>query len=345
MDVESPASLVPVMLKEYGDRVRVALLDYLRPREPRRYLYNLVADYPQRGGRMLRPSLCIATARAFGAASEDAVRSAVALELLHNAFLVHDDVEDDSEERRGAPTLHALHGVPVAINVGDALVLLGLRALIDNRKTLGLRLAMCVMEEAERMARESVEGQAIELGWRRDNATHLEDADYLWMILKKTCWYTTIFPSRVGALIGRRDDADLDRFIRFGFFLGAAFQIQDDLLNLVGDPERYGKELDGDLWEGKRTLMLIHLLREATSPDRARLAEILGRRREQRTVDEVRWLHDRMDAHGSVEHARGVAHGLAGAALHEYTLLYDGVPDSRDKRFIEGVVRWVLERA
>src|SRR5437016_12230985 len=185
------SSLVPAMLREYGDVTRVALCDYLRPREPRRHLYSLVADYPRRGGRMLRPSLCIATARAFGAKLEDAVRSAVALELLHNAFLVHDDVEDDSDVRRGRPTLHTLHGVPLAVNVGDALALLGLRALMDNRLRLGPWLTMRILEEAERMARETVEGQAVELGWRRDNATELTDADYLQMVLKKTCWYTT----------------------------------------------------------------------------------------------------------------------------------------------------------
>src|SRR5262249_58814999 len=108
-------------------------------------------------------------------------------------------------------------------------------------------------------------------------------------VLKKTCWYTTIYPSRVGALIGTRDDNDLDRFIRFGFFLGAAFQIQDDLLNLAGDHGRYGKELNGDIWEGKRTLMLIHLLRSATSPERARLAEFLTRSRTQRPAAAVAW--------------------------------------------------------
>ena len=93
--------LVPTVLREYGDATRVALCEYLRPREPQRHLYSLVADYPRRGGRMLRPSLCIAAARAFGARLADALHSAVALELLHNAFLVHDDVEDDSDERRG----------------------------------------------------------------------------------------------------------------------------------------------------------------------------------------------------------------------------------------------------
>jgi geranylgeranyl diphosphate synthase type II len=342
--VSASAETVPAVLKEYGDLTRVALCDYLKPREPKRHLYNLVADYPRRGGRMLRPSLCIATARAFGAKVEDAVRSAVALELLHNAFLVHDDIEDESDERRGRPTLHALHGIPVAVNVGDALTLLGLRALLDNRETLGASLAIRILQEAERMARESVEGQAIELGWRRDNVSLLSDSDYLEMVLKKTCWYTTIYPSRVGALIGTGSASDLDRFLRFGFFLGAAFQIQDDLLNLEGDRRRYGKELNGDLWEGKRTLMLIHLLREANGDERARLLEFLDKPRAARRVAEVRWVRERMNAHGCLEHARQVAHSLAGAAQHEFSLVYKDVPDSGDRSFIEQLPTWVLER-
>jgi geranylgeranyl diphosphate synthase type II len=332
------------MLAEYGAATRVALCDYLGPREPRRHLYNLVADYPERGGRMLRPSLCIATARAFGAPIEVALHAAVSLELLHNAFLVHDDVEDESLERRGQPTLHALHGVPAAVNVGDALTALGLRALMDGRTKLGARITLRCLEEAERMVCESIEGQAVEIGWRRDNALHLADADYLTMVLKKTCWYTTIYPSRVGAIIGTRRALGADRFVRFGFFLGAAFQIQDDVLNLTGDEARYGKERDGDIWEGKRTLMLIHLLRAASPHERARLAEFLTCARTARDPADVAWVRERMDAYGSVHYARQVAHGLAGAALHEYAALYADVPDSRDKRFLEAVVTWVLER-
>jgi len=136
----------------------------------------------------------------------------------------------------------------------------------------------------------------------------------------------------------------LDPFIRFGFFLGATFQIQDDLLNLVGDPERYGKELDGDLYEGKRTLMLIHLLRESAPDERVQLCDVLRLPREARTSDQVRWMRALMDVHGCIDYARQIAHGLAGAALHEYGLLYGSLPDSRDKRFIEGLVTWVFER-
>jgi geranylgeranyl diphosphate synthase type II len=340
----SATDLVAAMLAEYGDVTRVALCEYLRPREPRRHLYSLVAEYPLRGGRMLRPSLCIAAARACGARLEDVVPCAVALELFHNAFLVHDDVEDESEERRGRPTLHALHGVPVAVNVGDALTVLGLRALLDTRSTLGPFLTMQLMEETERMARESIEGQAIELGWRRDNAMALSDDDYLEMVLKKTCWYSTIYPCRVGALLGTRSDRTLDRYLRFAFFLGAAFQIQDDLLNLEGDLQRYGKETNGDIWEGKRTLMLNHVIRAATPDERTRLSTFLGEPRHVRAASDVAWICDRMQFYGSLEHARRTAHGLAGAAMHEFAEAYRDVPESRDKRFIAALPTWVLER-
>src|SRR5262249_19897079 len=161
----------------------------------------------------------------------------------------------------------------------------------------GERLALRVMEETERMARECAEGQAMELGWRRYNTTAIGDADYLAMVLKKTCWLATIYPIRVGALIGSHDRVDLDPFVRFGFLLGAAFQIQDDLLNLVAD-DRYGKELNGDLWEGKRTLMLIHALRESAPEERDRLSSILSRTREARSEREVSWMRELIDKYG-----------------------------------------------
>ena len=338
------STLVATVLEEYGAVTLEALQEYLPSGEPRRHLYDPLADYPNRGGKMMRPSLCIATARAFGARMDQAVRTAVSIELLHNALLIHDDIEDGSEERRGRPALHVLHGVPLAINIGDSLSLMSLRPLIDNRIAIGPRLAMRVLEETERMARESAEGQALELGWRRDNACDLDDGDYLLMILKKTCWLASIHPSRVGALIGTQDGVDLDPFIRFGFFVGAAFQIQDDLLNLTGDTDLYGKERNGDLWEGKRTLMLIRLLREASPSERNQIASILALSRSERVAADVRWMRALMDRYNCLEYAQRVAHGLAGAALHEFSLLYSELPDSRDKQFIETLITWVFER-
>jgi len=336
--------LVSSVLREYGDATRAVLFQYLPAAEPRRYLYDLAADYPRRGGRGFRPSLCIATARAFGTPMELALRTAVSIEMIHNAMLIHDDVEDESEQRRGKPTMHRAEGVPIAINVGDMLSLLAMRPLLDNRNMLGHDISLRILEETERMARESAEGQAFELGWRRDNVTDVGEADYLLMVLKKTCWLATIHPSRVGALIGARGGMDLDRCIRFGFFLGAAFQIQDDLLNLEGDAKAYGKELGGDIREGKRTLMLIHLLTHATESERWRLCSMLGQSREQRSDQDVIWVRERMDAYGSLDYARQVAHGLAGAAQYEFSQLYGYLPDSRDKHFLGALPAWVIAR-
>lgn len=345
MSPDAAPALVPTVMREYGAIVHTELKKYLPSREPRRYLYDMLADYPRRAGKMMRSALCVATARAFGARMEDALGSAVAIELLHNAILIHDDIQDGSEERRGAPTLHLLHGIPLAINAGDTLTLLSLRPLMENRRIIGTRLAARIIEETERTAMESAEGQAMELGWRQENVVDLDEADYLEMVLKKTCWLATIHPSRVGALIGSRGAIDPERFVRFGFFLGAAFQIQDDLLNLVGDQQSYGKERDGDLLEGKRTIMLIRLLHNASAGERAGLAAMLHGGRDQRTVEQVRWVRELMDRYGCIDYARRMAHGLAGAALHEYSLLYGALPDSRDKRFIEEMALWVIDRS
>jgi geranylgeranyl diphosphate synthase type II len=341
------ADLVPALLDEYGGKAKESLRDYLSSRGSGHlaYLYDLLRDYPSRGGRSLRPSLCIAATKAFGGSLAEALNSAVALEILHNAFLIHDDVEDLSEQRRGRPTMHELHGVPLAVNTGDAMTVLSLRPLLDNCRTLGTYAAFRVLEEAERMGREAVEGQALELGWRRENAVDLDEADYLRMVLKKTCSYTTIFPIRVGAIVAGRDGPLLDQLSHFAFLLGAAFQIQDDLLNLTGDPKAYGKETAGDLWEGKRTLMLIHLLGSVGPEDKAMLRRHLGLPREQIQASDVARIRALMDEHGSIEYGRAIAHGCAGAALHEFSVAFAGVPASADRDFIEELCTWVLRRA
>ncbi|HEU4731217.1 MAG TPA: polyprenyl synthetase family protein [Kofleriaceae bacterium] len=340
-----PPPVVSEVLRDYGAVVREAVRAYLPPVEPRRYLYDLIADYPGRGGKMMRPSLCIAVARALGAPLDRLlIAAAASIELLHNAMLVHDDIEDESDRRRGRPTLHNLWGVAMAINAGDALAVTSLRPLLGAAAYTDPRLALRILEETEHMARESAEGQALELGWRADNVVTLEERDYFEMVLKKTCWLATIHPIRMGALIAAAGHVDPAAFVRFGFFLGAAFQIQDDVLNLIGDEALYGKESDGDLREGKRTLMIIRLLQLATAAERDRLVTHLGAPLAARRADDVAWIRERMDHHGCIAYARQVAHAMAGAALAEYTRLFAPVPPSRDRAFLEGLITWVVER-
>jgi geranylgeranyl diphosphate synthase type II len=336
--------LVPRVLAEYGALTRSAVERYLPAGEPRRYLYDLVTDYPRRGGKAMRPSLCLATACAFGARPEEALFAAALIELLHNATLIHDDIEDESEMRRGRPVLHHLHGVPLALNAGNSLALLSLRPLLESQGQLGPGLLLRILQETERTTRELAEGQALELGWRRDNVVGLGDADYFEMVLKKTGWLGMIFPTLAGALVGTRDPRlPLAPFVRFGFFFGAAFQIRDDVLNLVADG-RYGKERDGDLREGKRTLILIHLLSQAAPAERERIAAFLGQPRAARREADVRWLRRQIDRYGSLDYALGIAGGLAGAARHEYSRIFGGLNDGRDKRFVLELISWSLLR-
>ena len=336
-------SSVAQALAGYGAQVRAVLPAFLPKGQPAGYLYDLLPDYPSRGGKMLRPSLCLAAARAFGASAEEALLSAVGLELLHNALLIHDDIEDESETRRGRPALHKEIGLGLALNVGDAMALAALRPLALNLERLGPRLASTIFAETERMAWETVEGQAMELGWRRDNAQGVTEADYLVMVMKKTCWLTTIYPLRLGGWIGARGAADFEALTRLGFFLGAAFQIQDDILNLEPDAS-YGKELAGDLYEGKRTLMLIHCANAAAPDERARLFAFLAQPREARSAEDVAWILDLMDRAQSISYARGVARGLAGAALAEHAAAFKGVPDSSHKSFIAQLASWIFTR-
>jgi geranylgeranyl diphosphate synthase, type II len=340
----STAPSIETDLAGYAAVTHEAMSVYLPETEPRQHLWDLVREYPGRGGKAIRPALCLATTVAFGGELEEALPSAVALELLHNAFLVHDDIQDASLRRRGLPTLHAQYGVPLALNAGDALAILAGDALRDNRRLLGSRLAARIGDEFDLMARRTLEGQARELGWRREVVLDLKPNDYLDLIMHKTCWYTTIHPLRVGILIGTLGRADPDPLVRFGFYLGAAFQIRDDLLNLVGDEAKYGKESCGDLYEGKRTLMVIHLLREARGPDRHMVGRFLAMERQQRTPGDVAMILELMRRYGSIDFAREFGLGIASAAGDAFEAAFADLPDSPERRFVHKLIAWMLER-
>ncbi|GAA1183301.1 polyprenyl synthetase family protein [Ornithinimicrobium humiphilum] len=331
-------------LAAYGETARRAAADYLARTDASPYLLEPAGDYLARSGKGLRPALCLATSEAFGGSSTAALPSAAAIELLHTAMLVHDDVEDESELRRGSPTLHLRYGRASAINAGDGLAVVALGALRDNQALFGSDLAGRVWSEFELMGRRTVEGQARELGWQRDNVVDLGPEDYLDLILQKTCWYTTLLPLRVGALVGSQGRADLSALTRFGFYLGAAFQIRDDVLNLVGSTEHYGKEVAGDLREGKRTLMLLHLLAAAAPAERDRVVGLLALPQARRTSDQVADVLDLMRRHGSIEFAEEFGRGIARAAAASFEEAFGRLPDSSAKDFVRDLVPYMVRR-
>jgi geranylgeranyl diphosphate synthase type II len=353
-----------------------------RRHEHRDVLYRLILDYPLREGKALRPTLALAMCRALGGDVDAVLPTAATLELYHNAFLVHDDVEDDSRLRRGAPTLHVEHGVPIAINVGDAMFCLSLKPLLDNVEVIGLGPALRILATVAHMTQESVEGQAVELDWIRHNRWDLGDADYVRMVEQKTGWYSFIVPMQVGAIAAGATEEQVHELVDFGRELSVAFQITDDLLNVRADPQEYGKEIGGDLWEGKRTLIVLHAVRTAGSVDRGRAVEILARARppsesvervqdllhelvalgeltpagrvalegavwggehEVKTLADVQWLFELLQRQGSIDYAAGIALRHATTAAAHLERL-DWIAPSGHRGVIEALVAYVHER-
>jgi geranylgeranyl diphosphate synthase, type II len=346
-------------------------------------LRELILDYPRRGGKALRPALSIAVCLGLGGRLEAILPTAATLELYHNAFLIHDDIEDESWWRRGKPALHIDHGIPVAVNVGDAMLSLSLQPLLDNVGRIGLGPALRILKAVAHMTRQTVDGQAIELDWVRSNTWRLDDSDYLRMVELKTSWYSFITPLQAGAMAAGATPDHLASLECFGRHLGAAFQITDDLLNLRAAPEDYGKEIGGDLWEGKRTLMLLHALRCAEPAEREHAVQILAKRRpgaggelgltdllerlaargelsrgghgaitdflrrqqitESKTLDEIHWLFGLLHRTGSLAHARDIA---AEHARHAAAVLadLDWLPPSHHRQALTALVDYVHGR-
>jgi geranylgeranyl pyrophosphate synthase/uncharacterized protein with NAD-binding domain and iron-sulfur cluster len=343
-DILGPAGFLE-RLTWYRDMLSDTLAEGIPSGEPQRHLYGLVRDFLQRSGKGLRPALCIATARALGGRGEDALPAAAGLEMLHNGFLVHDDIEDGSDWRRGVATMHRSAGIPIALNAGDSMNALAMRLFRNSGERLGPVTGMRIFEEVDHLVVETLEGQAMELGWVRDNDLTVTADDYLRLVLKKTAWYSFIHPLRIGALVANGDDRNLDRFDRFGYLLGAAFQITDDVLNLNGTVARYGKEINGDLWEGKRTLMLTHAFGQATSADQAWMRSFLARPRERRLPREVLRLHDIIESAGSMEWARQAANAFAEAAAQEFDAsAFVGTPASPDLDWLRACVDYLVRR-
>jgi len=307
----------------------------------------LQRDYPSRQGKTLRGRVLVLSAAAHGAGDLDAALTvAAALELFQAWVLVHDDIEDGSEERRGAPALHRVVGMPVALNVGDAMhvrmwrLLHGLLAP-DPAHPARAAVAPRVLEEFGAMVTRTAEGQHLDLTWVAAGRFDVSEDEYLHMVTLKTAWYTVASPLRLGALLAGREPTEA--LTRAGLELGAAFQVRDDVLNLEDAPG-YGKEELGDLFEGKRTLLLAHLLRTAPPDEAEEVVRRLAGPREARGREDAERVLALMRRHGSLAYAQAAARRLAGSGLAALDQALADAPDARAAAALRRELAAVAER-
>jgi geranylgeranyl diphosphate synthase type II len=307
-------------------------------------LYYMMRDYPSRAGKGLRPGLLMAFNRAFGGNDDKSLNTAAALEIFQNWIVIHDDIEDGSDLRRGEPALHVKFGMPLALNAGDALAGKMWELIYENRNILGNGIAMGVFNEFLNMYSKTTEGQHIELGWENARKWDLSDEDYFSMCRRKTAWYTCISPSWIGGLIAGAPENLKEHFIQFGLDLGVAFQIQDDILNLTGDMNKYGKEIGGDILEGKRTLMLIHLINDCAPDEKTFVIESLDRAREKKDPGIIESILDLMKKYKSIEYAAGVSQELARGARKVFLENINDHLEDEYRQVIVDLINYMVER-
>jgi geranylgeranyl diphosphate synthase type I len=209
---------------------------------------------PEATGKRIRPLLVLLSTSACGADWQPALPAAAAIELVHNFSLVHDDIQDNSDKRRGRPTTWVKWGMPMAINVGDTLFVMSNQAIIDIKKSYPAETVVKAAEILHNTCLELTRGQFLDMSYEERNDLSVED--YWPMIAGKTAALLSGC-CHIGALLGGADEAQQDAYRAFGHYLGLAFQVQDDILGIWGDEALTGKSAASDLIEGKNSLPVL----------------------------------------------------------------------------------------
>jgi len=301
-----------------------------------KYLYAPLESYSRNAGKRHRPLICLIACEAVGGDARRAECSAAAIEHFHTAALIHDDIQDEAQTRRGEPCFHITEGVALAINAGD-LALSQVTGVVVADPLLDDTTKIRVLGELVEMTNRTIEGQALDIGWVRDNRFDITIEDYLMMANRKTACYSGAVALAVGASIGGADEATIEALRSFGMATGLAFQIQDDIINVSGDDR--SKDFRGDITEGKRTLIAIHALNHSEGAARERLLELL----QAHTTDasELAEAVSLMEAAGSIQYASDYALSLVQDAKVEL----DGVlPPSKAKDLLLSMADFFVAR-
>lgn len=239
-------------IQELQNIIDKAVKETEYPKEPKE-LYEPIAYLMALGGKRLRPALVLMATDLFGGNIQEALAPALAVELFHNFTLMHDDIMDKAPLRRGQPTVHAKWNESVAILSGDVMFVKAYKMMIQVKP----EILTDVLEVFNATAIGVCEGQQIDMNFENRNEVTIEE--YIEMIRLKTAVLVG-GALKIGALIGSADKKNADLLYQFGENLGIAFQLQDDILDVYGDPLKFGKQVGGDIMSNKKTYLLIKAL-------------------------------------------------------------------------------------
>lgn len=295
-------------------------------------------EFLDRGGKRWRPALTILSCEAVGGTKNKALPFTPLVELIHNGTLLTDDVEDDSKMRRGKPCTHLLYGVDVAVNAGNTMYFAPLTLLYNNPYNLPEHTLKLITDlYGQEMLRVSV-GQAMDIWWHHGHKFDVSEEEYLQMCSYKT-GVLARFATKLGAVLGNANEKQLKALGKFGETIGVAFQIQDDILNLVGEEFQKGKGVGEDIHEGKRTIMVLHCLKNLNPKEKQWLIEILNLHpSDEKTIAEAIALITKTN---SIDYAAKKARELVQAAWKQVESV---LPESQAKKTLKSFADYLVER-
>lgn len=316
---------------------------YLPHQEPAGH-YEMTRDYPERQGKYFRPGLLLLATEMFGGDPAQALLTAAVMQVSEDWLLIHDDIEDHSLVRRHKPTLNELYGDELAINAGDALHIIMWKMLGDATRTLGAEIGWKVFDRMNDLLLATTEGQYLELSWIRENKIFVSEEEYLDMIRRKTANYTVIGPIQLGATIAGRTVEEIKGIAEWGVPFGYAFQIWDDYMNIHTPTGKQGKECGGDIVEGKRTLLLSHLLEHCTQNERAAVEKIYLKPQAQKTEEDKNYVIALMNTYGSTTYVKEAAQKFGAEAKVLFDKHTAHLKESDAKEIIRAGIDFVTSR-
>lgn len=297
--------------KEYiesnRDIIYSEIMRYLRLKEPLEH-YAMVRDYSERMGSYRRPGLLMLCGQMFDASKDDLLLPAAAMQISEDWILIHDDIEDGSEMRRGKPALHKIHGFEVALNAGDAVHIAMWKMIKDHLVNVGIARGSPIYDKFYDMLEFTVEGQYLDINFMRTHAMRSATEDMYYRIVEsKTCYYTVYGPMQLGAMVAGRRGQELEILKEIGEPAGVAFQLVDDILDMTADEKSFGKKRYGDLYEGKLTLIMLHAYQKANNVEKDRIDKIYAKARHEKSEEEISFLVEMVKKYKGIEYAKETA--------------------------------------
>jgi len=331
---------------QYKEKIYKKICEYIPDREPKEH-YRWVREYTDRMGKYGRPGLIVLWCELYGGKPDDAIFPAAAMQASEDWILVHDDWQDGNNLRRGKPTLHKIAGDFFAVNAGDAMHMINWKIAHDALLALGPERGEEFYNRFYQMLLVTAEGQYYDMRLTKivKDIRKFTLEDYYQSISAKTPYYTVYGPMQFGAIVaGKGNDRELEKIKEYGYPLGVAFQMKDDILDCTADEKVFGKSIGTDVYEGVKTAILWHFVRNSKEEDIEKVEAVYAKERKDKTPEDVQMVINLFKQNGSIDFAKQKMEEFGNKAADMFEKNSKNIPEGEIKETARNAIKHMFKR-